>query len=52
MGSLIIEGNIYTYKDIAHIASQYPAIEEDEADPYILRSREVQELDVKDDDGA
>ena len=45
-GEFIVEGNIYTHEDLAHISQTYPPIEGDELDRYHIHSYEVRGVDV------
>ncbi|KAI9442790.1 hypothetical protein BJY52DRAFT_1229136 [Lactarius psammicola] len=45
-GELVVEGNIYVHKDLAHIAKNYPPSEGHEIDRYHIHSYEVRGVDV------
>lgn len=51
-GEFLVEGNIYTYQDIAQIAQQYPPFEAPETDQYQIHSYHVRGLDMGTDFGA
>jgi hypothetical protein len=43
---LLVEGNIYTHRDTAQLASNYPPIQSDEVEHYKIHSYEVRELNI------
>ena len=43
----MIEGNIYTHKDIAQIAKQHLSIQGTEVDRHKIQSYKVQKLDIE-----
>ena len=43
----MIEGNIYTYEDIAQIAKQHLSIQGTEVDHYKIQSCKVQKLNIE-----
>jgi len=45
-GELWVEGNIYSHVDTEQIASQYPAVNEDEVDHIEIQSHQVQGIDI------
>ncbi|KAH9056486.1 hypothetical protein EDB87DRAFT_1636328 [Lactarius vividus] len=45
-GELVVEGNIYTHAELAHIAKTYPPSEGHEIDRYHIHSYEVRGVDV------
>lgn len=51
-GEFLVEGNIYTYQDIAQIAQQYPPFEAPETDQYQIHSYHVRGLDMGTDFGV
>ena len=51
-GELEVEGNIYSHVDTEQIASQYPAVNEDEVDHIEIQSHQVQGIDISASAGA
>lgn len=45
-GELEVEGNIYSHVDTEQIASQYPAVPEDEVDQFEIHSLQVRGIDI------
>jgi len=45
-GELEVEGNIYSHVDTEQIASQYPAVPEDEVDQFEIHSLQVRGMDI------